>query len=210
MRKIRRFSIWDIPLPCLLIAAIISLAFAVWIVVRDFKNPTFVELPEECVIETRPRHAPCLIDLTTGEVGELQIFRENLTGELDPVQQWGVFTYQFCGPDTIMAIDKDNGWAEVTVGHIEEKPRLYTAYKNLCEADREAIYTLVQNNLTRWILADLYHVGEPTFYILEPGEYDIRDYHLDVAESELQKDQYVIEMTTDLFEEEREALSYGA
>lgn len=203
MRKIRRFSIWDILLPCLLIAATISLAFAVWIVVQDFKNPTFAELPEECVIEQQPRHAPCLIDLTTGEVGEMQIFGESQAGVLDPVQQWGVFTFRGCGKNAIMAVDKDNGWAEVTVGHIEEKPRLYSAYKNLCEADREAIYTLVQDNPTSWILADLYQVGEPVYHILEPGEYDIRDYHLVVAESELQEDQYVIEMTTDLFAEER-------
>lgn len=201
-RRIGRI-ISDIPLSWLLIATVATLAFAVWIVVRDFKDPTFAELPEECVIEQQPRHAPCLIDLTTGEVGEMQIFGESQAGVLDPVQQWGVFTFRGCGKNAIMAVDKDNGWAEVTVGHIEEKPRLYSAYKNLCEADREAIYTLVQDNPTRWILADLYHIGEPVYHILEPGEYDIRDYHLSVTESELQKDQYVIEMTTDLFAEER-------
>lgn len=204
-------SFWDIPIRYFLIAIACVFAFDVWIMARDFKNPTFVELPEECVIGMQPRHAPCLIDLDTGHVGEMQIFDgdRQRAGELAAEQQWGVFHYGSCGPHTVMAVDKDSGWAHITVSRINERPWLYNSYKVLCEDDRKAIYELVKDNQSRWILADLYHVGEPIYYVLEPGEYDIRGYHLVVTKSELQESEYTIEMTSDLFAEEREALGHG-
>ena len=52
--------------------------------------------PERCAIcESIPCHAPCLINLETGEVGELTVYEPHpfKVAELNPYQQGGTFSF---------------------------------------------------------------------------------------------------------------------
>jgi hypothetical protein len=52
--------------------------------------------PERCAIcESIPCHAPCLVNLETGEVGELSVYEPHpfKVAELNPYQQGGTFSF---------------------------------------------------------------------------------------------------------------------
>lgn len=74
------------------IVSVIAVILVLFLI--DFLQP--VPEPEYCAIcDSIPYHAPCLINLATGEVGELVVYNPHpfKTGELNSCQQGGTFSF---------------------------------------------------------------------------------------------------------------------
>lgn len=136
--------------------------------------------PNECALcgEGMPYHAPCLINLSTGQMGELQVYTQHpyLQGEIAPMekQQTGTFNFQPCAG--LVAIrDTCSHTCEVTLPAERElmNPALF------CRECREL---LAGAGLEGYAIIDLHDLDNIQAYPVRKGTYEIiRDYRISVT-----------------------------
>ena len=134
--------------------------------------------PERCsVCDYIPSHAPCLINLNTGEVGEIALYEPNhtLVGEIAEEQRGGYFRFMSvaglqgyldaCVPEAHVTVPDG-------VGKYEEK--------YFCSTCRELLEAYAQCG---FVLADLRDPETPAIYPVEVGtEFEVRCYKVSVIE----------------------------
>jgi len=119
-------------------------------------------------------HAPCLVDLSTGQVGELTIYTPHprLVGEIAPEenQQTGTFNFQFCVGLTAIR-DTCDHTCQVSIP-FENMGMMNPGY--FCRECREL---LAVAGIKGYLLIDLYDIDHIKVYPVQSGEvYTIRDY----------------------------------
>lgn len=124
-------------------------------------------------------HAPCLVRLATGEVGELQVYDPDpqQAGELAPIQGTGTFTFLRCAGLT--------GYRD-TSRHISNftlpKEREPIDPAHFCRSCRAL---LTGTSIDGYVLLDLYDLNRITPYpIVDGAQYTIRDYAVSISEQE--------------------------
>lgn len=154
-----------------LVIAIICLIITAFIVVQ--RNTS-----RDCVFcDMIPHHAPCLIDLETGEWIELDIYlpHETLAGELADSQPYtSYFSFISIG-DLVGYKTTDPPIIEIDIpaGEIVSTPRLCKNCSQLLE----------QKHRDRYILADTYAVDAIELYPIESGSaFSFRCYDIAIEE----------------------------
>lgn len=136
--------------------------------------------PDRCSIcDYIPSHAPCLVNLNTGEVGEIALYEPHhtLVGEIAEEQRGGYFSFvsvaglrgylDACVPE-----------AHVTVPDGIEKYE----EKYFCSTCREL---LKEYSHCGFVLADLRNPEAPTLYPVEAGtEFEVRCYTVVITETD--------------------------
>ncbi len=131
--------------------------------------------PARCrLCESIPYHAPCLIDLATGEVGELAVYDSdpNIPGKLSDVQQSGILSItSICGH--MGYADKNNWTMHISI------PKNQNEYeeKHFCRSCREQIEPFSH---TGFVLADLKDPSAPKLFPLSANSFDLRCYQIDI------------------------------
>lgn len=136
--------------------------------------------PERCrVCDYIPSHAPCLVNLKTGEVGEIALYEPHptLVGEIAETQRGGYFCF--------MSVAGLRGYVNASVpeGHVtvpEEVEKYEEKY--FCIACREQLEVYAGCG---YVLADLRNPETPTIYPVETGtEFEVRCYKVTVTEND--------------------------
>ena len=148
-------------------------------VIQHFRVPT--PAPERCALcENGDRlryHAPCLVNLATGEVGELAVYDPDpvQAGEIAATQTTGVMRWSFCaGLSAICNTDARTCSAILS----EPQPLDPSHFCEDCRATLESVAT------DGYVLADLYAKDTMQLYPVTPGaEYTIRDYTVSITEN---------------------------
>ena len=135
--------------------------------------------PEECALcNAFPRHAPCLVDLNTGELYELEIYKPHHTkvAELAPEQdnsymrfvQFGEIEGVLFGGDSV---------------RLEAPAKLSGIEEGLfCNACRQL---LQENKCEGSILADLYDPKTPAIWNIKNGvSFSVRCYYVQIRKSD--------------------------
>lgn len=145
--------------------------------------------PDRCsVCDYIPSHAPCLVNLHTGEIGEIALYEPHrtLVGEIAEEQRGGYFRF--------MSVAGLRGYldacvpeAHVTVTDGIEKYE----EKYFCSSCRELLETYSHCG---FVLADLREPETPTIYPVEVGtEFEVRCYTVVITETgEGELDIYVV------------------
>lgn len=134
--------------------------------------------PEQCALcgEERRYQAPCLINLSTGQMGEMRIYTYSPTekGKLDPreAQCSGTFNFQPCAG--LMAI-RDTDFHTCKVYLPEERELMNPAH--FCKKCR---LLLARAGLEGHVIVDLYDLDNVQAYPIR-GEV-IRDYRISVSD----------------------------
>lgn len=137
--------------------------------------------PDHCSIcDFIPSHAPCLVNLNTGEVGEIALYEPHrtLVGEIAEEQRGGYFSFisvaglqgylDACVPE-----------AHVTVADGIEKYE----EKYFCSSCRELLKAYSHCG---FVLADLRDPETPTVYQVEVGmEFEVRCYSVVITETDI-------------------------
>lgn len=126
-----------------------------------------------------PSHAPCLVNLNTGEVGEIVLYEPHhtLVGEIAEEQRGGYFRF--------MSVAGLQGYldacvpeAHVTVSDVNEKYE----EKYFCSSCRELLKAYSHCG---FVLADLRDPETPTIYPVEEGtEFEVRCYTVVISETD--------------------------
>ena len=154
---------------------LIALLIALYAVLCFLLNPPEPRLCALC--DAYKRHAPCLVDLSTGEVGELAIYESHpeLFGEIAEEQPGGKLVYRNCAG---LRATADSGRQICVV----------TVPDNWCLLRKGAFCRDCRKLLSgfpgRYVLADLYISGEPRVFPMEAGaQYEMRCYQVSVDEA---------------------------
>lgn len=135
---------------------------------------------ENCALcESSRRHAPCLIDLSTGEVGELRVYtpHPHLAGEIADEQQTGTLDFFYCAG--IVATCDTNDHICRAYLPAETEPMAPEQFCRDCRALVSGICT------EGYVLADLYDLDDIQVYAIADGKsYIIRDYTVTVSGDE--------------------------
>lgn len=147
---------------------------SLWEAMMDFPDP------EQCALcgEGMPYHAPCLLNISTGQMGEMKVYNPHpsLVGEIAPMemQQNGTFNFQSCAG--LMGIrDTSNHICKVTLPEEREliNPALY------CQDCRQL---LAGAGIEGYVIVDLYDLGGIRVYPIRAGmDETIRDYRITVT-----------------------------
>lgn len=130
--------------------------------------------PEQCALcgEERQYHAPCLINLSTGQMGEMQVYTYGPTGQgrLDPreAELSGTLSFQRCAGLTAI---RDNGFHTCQVTLPEERELMNPAL--FC---RDCRLFLAGAGLEGYTILDLYDPDYIQAYPIRDGT--IRDYRI--------------------------------
>ena len=136
--------------------------------------------PDRCrICEYIPSHAPCLVNLNTGEVGEIALYEPHhtLVGEIADEQRGGYF--QFMSVAGLRGhLDASVPEAHVAVpGEVEKYEEKY-----FCSTCRELLEEYAKCG---FVLADLRKPETPTIYPVEAGtEFEVRCYKVVVTETD--------------------------
>lgn len=132
--------------------------------------------PERCgLCDWLPCHAPCLLNLSTGELGEMEVYDRHLekVGEIAEQQQGGTLSFFPCAG--LNATRDTVDWS--TVVHIPENSGRMKNF-HFCESCRRLLKQYRQDG---YVLVDLYHVDRPVIYpIRDKAVYEIRCYNIDI------------------------------
>lgn len=139
--------------------------------------------PEQCALcgngEGMRYHAPCLVDLSTGEMGELTVYtpHRSLAGEIAPAeaQQTGTFNFFSCA--SLLGVrDTCNNTCQITI------PLGEMGMMNPGCFCRECRELLAGAGVKGYILVDLYDIDHIKAYSIQKGAvYTIRDYEVAVT-----------------------------
>lgn len=150
--------------------------------------------PARCALCTAGRyHAPCLLNLSTGELFELAVYspHEQLEAELSPSQP-SVLAIQMSG-GIFAYSDPRAGWCDATEPHIKEPPRA-SLFCGACGALLRPYYK------DGYVLLDLY-AGPECYPFRADASYDIRDYHVNIVNKPDSTPNTYVRVTSDLFSE---------
>lgn len=136
--------------------------------------------PERCALcsEGMPYHAPCLVNLSTGQIGELKVYAHHPSqqGEIAPMemQPTGTFNFQPCAG--LMAIrDTCAHTCKVTL-------RAEIGLINPALFCKECRQLLAGAGLDGYVIADLYDLDNIQAYSIQSGMNKvIRDYQVSVT-----------------------------
>lgn len=145
-----------------------------------WREAVTAQLPECCAVcengEGRPYHAPVLVNLATGEIGEMQIYDPALPGsvlDIAPIQQTGTFSFAHYAGLTGRK-DTCSHTSRVEIPAELEPMRM----EHFCR-DCRAILTAAATE--GFVLLDLLDLTEiKAFPVVEGAEYTIRDYAVTV------------------------------
>ena len=133
--------------------------------------------PERCSLcDDLSRHAPCIINLSTGEKLELEIYdpHPSLVGEIAEEQRGGYFSFvRGAGVEGYKL-----GAESVTITIPVKFDKMDQRY--FCNDCREQLADLKQSG---YALVDLKNVDQPTIYSIEDGNsFSIRCYEVTIKE----------------------------
>lgn len=168
--------------------AIFAMGFALcFILARDevmyLENMTSAPEPEVCALcrnkEGTKIHAPCIINLSTGEVAELSVYEPHpsVIGEVTPELKKGYFSiYHSAGASIVRKQEKE--LCEATLPKdkdmIDPSHFCYDCRRILSDIDREG-----------YVIADLYDPEAVMVYkVWDGAKYEIRDYLVTVNKDE--------------------------
>lgn len=132
--------------------------------------------PEECTLcDAFPRHAPCLVDLNTGELRELEIYQPHHTkvAELSDEQYGGYMSLVQFGDINGILLGADRVELEAPIKSTGMQDSLF------CKDCRKL---LKDNKCQGYILADLRNPDTPTVWQIKDGiSFSVRCYEIDIA-----------------------------
>lgn len=135
--------------------------------------------PDRCPLcEFIKSHAPCIVNIETGEVVELALYQPHysLVGEIAELQTDSTFSFVSAAGAKGTRISSPYKM-ELEVP-ITKEPAMKTAFCKECR-DRLSGYG------RRYVLADLYDRGNPVIYAIEDGmEATVRCYDISVSYNE--------------------------
>ena len=135
--------------------------------------------PEECTLcDAFPRHAPCLVDLNTGELRELEIYQPHHTkvAELSDEQYGGYMSLVQFGDISGILLGADRVELEAPIKSTGMQDSLF------CKNCRKL---LKENKCQGYILADLRNPATPTVWPIKDGiSFSVRCYEIDIAASD--------------------------
>ena len=152
----------------ILLLAIIA-SYAIWNVVTP---PN----PKDCSICGHLKcHAPCILNLATGEIGELELYKPHFrkVGEIAEEQTGGTFSFIF--PAGLQGIRLSDPWyIEVDVP-MEGNRKNKSFFCGKCQK-------LIDEYEKGYVLIDIYDIRNPVAYKLEDGAtYEIRCYQITIT-----------------------------
>ena len=134
--------------------------------------------PAECALcAAFPRHAPCLIDLNSGEIRELEIYRPHHTkvAELSDEQHGGYMSLIQFGNISGFLLGADSVELEAPIKPTGMLDSLF------CKDCRKL---LKDNKCQGYILADLRNPDTPTVWQIKDGSsFSVRCYEIDITAS---------------------------
>ena len=132
--------------------------------------------PEECTLcDAFPRHAPCLVDLNTGELRELEIYQPHHTkvAELSDEQYGGYMSLVQFGDISGILLGADRVKLEAPIKSTGMQDSLF------CNDCRKL---LKDNNCQGYILADLRNPNAPSVWKIKDGtSFSVRCYEVDIT-----------------------------
>lgn len=136
--------------------------------------------PDRCsVCDYIPSHAPCLVNLNTGEVGEIALYEPHrtLVGEIAEEQRGGYFSF--------MSVAGLRGYLDACV------PEAHVTVPDGVEKYEEKYFCSTCRELLReyshcgFVLADVRNPEAPTVYPVEAGtEFEVRCYTVVITETD--------------------------
>lgn len=134
--------------------------------------------PVECTLcDAFPRHAPCLVDLNTGELRELEIYQPHHTkvAELSDEQYGGYMSLVHFGDMSGILLGADRVELEAPAKATGIRDGLF------CWECRKL---LKDNKCQGYMLADLRNPSTPTVWQIKDGtSFSVRCYEIDVTAS---------------------------
>lgn len=150
-----------------------SILLAIVIAIITVINSAMPPSPEDCSICGQLKcHAPCLLNLATGEIGELELYQPHhqKVGEIAQEQTGG--TFSFIHLSGLQGIRLTNPW------YIELDVPMEGGKKNqtsFCRKCRKMLDEFEQG----YVLLDLYDLDNPVVYGFDDGaSYEIRCYQI--------------------------------
>lgn len=140
-------------------------------------NSDISEQAECALCDAFPRHAPCLVDLNSGELRELEIYQPHHTkvAELSEDQHGGYMSLISLGEISGILLGADRVELEApakTTGMLDSL---------FCKDCREL---LKDNKCQGYILADLHKPGSPIVWRIEDGNsFSVRCYDVQITKS---------------------------
>lgn len=135
--------------------------------------------PVECTLcDVFPRHAPCLVDLNTGELRELEIYQPHHTkvAELSDEQYGGYMSLVQFGDISGILLGADRVELEAPIKSTGMQDGLF------CNACRKL---LKDSNCHGYILADLRNPNIPSVWPIKDGiSFSVRCYKIDITASD--------------------------
>ena len=139
--------------------------------------------PEVCVLcrngEGAKIHAPCIVNLSTGEVAELSVYEAHPTepGEVSAELKKGYFSF-FGGAGAQIMCNPDSEFCRATLpkdsGKLDPSYFCYECRRNIAELDKDG-----------YVIADMYDPENVSIYKIWNGaKYEIREYLLTVNKTE--------------------------
>lgn len=139
--------------------------------------------PENCALcafkEGGIRHAPVLLDLSTGAIGEMRINKSNERGEvLDDVstQHGGTFEFVLCAGLT--------GWRDTATNTLQVTLPEENKLMNASLFCHECRAILVGVSANRYIILDLFDANVIKTYKIEEGTLAMRDYEMSILQTD--------------------------
>ena len=177
---------WVITIVCVLAVFVMGFAFC-FILARDeilyWENMTTAPTPEVCALcrngDGEKIHAPCIVNLSTGEVAELSVYEPHPTevGEVLTELKTGYFTYHGAAGANIMRNHESEFCRATLPRELEKINPVYFCYE--C---RRIISDLDKDG---YIIADMYDPNSVSVYQIWNGaKYEIRDYLITVNKTE--------------------------
>ena len=153
--------------------------------------------PERCALcgngyGTR-YHAPAIVNLSTGELGELQVYDNHceIAGKLAEDQEMGVFCFGRCADLTIARVAGDH-YCHTTLPD-ELKLLVPDLFCHECRR------LLAETTDRGYVLLDMYDLRNIQVFVIEDGaEYTIRDYTVSIYQND-KKTNLSIEVAGHLF-----------
>lgn len=168
----------------IVIFLVLAAVFAVLIYsIRDLREP------ESCSLcATFPCHAPCIVNLSTGEIGEIRIYQPHFSkvAEIAEEQAGGYFCFLYCAGLQGYCL----GAQSATIYVPQEAGGLQV--KHFCNSCRKLLAPYANSG---FVIADLREPKSPTLYPIEVcSGISMRCYIIDISYSE-EKEQYEILVT---------------
>ena len=154
------------------ISVLLLIILGIWFVWDVATQPK----KEECSICEHPKaHAPCILNLSTGEITELELFQPHFTktGEISDQQTGGTFSFiQAAGLTGIKLTDPWYIEVDVPMEGTQKSINLFCV--KCCK--------LLNEYEKGFVLLDIYDVEHPVVYDLSDGAiYTIRCYQIAVS-----------------------------